>query len=261
MVDPYDPSVQDLEFHNWSVGSAPLLPRAHARTSGTLAPFSAGDSRSDVFLKLFDIEISKDVMRATNDQLRIRPGTSTGHLLSLVEQQTYVALRLVPRTNPRRTLNDYWASSASAFHLGNEWMKQRMTLDRFCAISSHFRFDYRRAMDRVVSNSLDLRTPGYVVALDESMIPYVGDDCTFKVHIARKPDPDGIEVIDMCDNAKFCCGLSIRDDVSISCCALFCYKALKNADGVAVELRLLTSACVGEIVKCRTFFKLAERPA
>eukprot|EP01116_Phalansterium_solitarium_P008930 TRINITY_DN228_c0_g2_i1.p1 TRINITY_DN228_c0_g2~~TRINITY_DN228_c0_g2_i1.p1 ORF type:complete len:492 (+),score=-20.40 TRINITY_DN228_c0_g2_i1:79-1554(+) len=215
-MDKYDPCVQELENHGWFIGARPVVSRFRTMSSGALLPFSADDSRSDIFLSIFDLESRRNIAKSTTSELLSSETHSAHRSLSLPELQKFIAVRLVPRVDPRRTLEDYWASSEDESTPPNAFMASRMSLHRFCSLNANIRFDYRQTLSAIVKNSLALRDPGTVICWDESMILYEGADCPFKVYIPRKPDPEGIEVIDMCDEQRFICGLSIRDENGLS---------------------------------------------
>lgn len=216
VMDPYNINVIKLEENGWFLGSEDIVPKTHVMSSGILSNFPTPKTRSELFLRIFDINIRKNFVDRTNHRLHDDPGSSTGRYLTDPEFLKFLAIRFRFRVNHRRELDDYWSPPALSTTGPDVWVTSRMNEHRFCALNTHLRFDYEFVCDRLISNSLALRQPSTVIAFDETMVPFLGSGCDLAVFVPNKPHPRGIEFIDMCDSTKFCCGLSLVGETSRS---------------------------------------------
>lgn len=123
------------------------------------------------------------------------------------EIKRFFAIVLVMGLNDLPSLNLYW-SKDPMFH--NEFIAGTMTRDRFLLLLRciHFcnnetadksdrLYKIRNLLDVINENFKEVLTPGRVIVIDESMVPFQGR-LIFKQYIPNKTHPYGIKLYKLC---------------------------------------------------------------
>lgn len=146
--------------------------------------------------------------------------------------------------NDLPSLNLYW-SKDSMFH--NEFVANTMTRDRFLLLLRciHFcnnetvnksdrLYKIRNLVDKINENFKNVLTPGRILVIDESMVPFQGR-LVFKQYIPNKTHPYGIKLYKICtvdgytNNVIIYTGKNERN-INVSHSEQIVYDLLKNID-------------------------------
>jgi len=178
--DPYDPNTISREEHRWTAGNPNISARVGI-AHGFLRNVPLNSTRKDIFLEIFGAEARASIIAQTNEQLRVEPVRATHRSLDEAEFRVFLAVKLMMRVAPGRTLVHHFLRPGPAEPRGNAWIRSRIGYHRFSALNSHLRLTLGIVFHCIIENSLRLRQPCNRIAFDESMILYQGHDCVFRV--------------------------------------------------------------------------------
>ena len=143
---------------------------------------------------------------STSRNLSERPDSRSHPSMSMIEHRKFVVSRIFMGVNPKRTF-------VQQFKDKNSWIVRSFSKERYCLLSSNICLEEQRTLDAVIDGTLRMYTPSSAIAIDESMAPYQGRGCPYRMHVPGKPHPDGMEIVDAVDSKGVCVGAWLRDKV------------------------------------------------
>jgi hypothetical protein len=123
--------------------------------------------------------------------------------VSNTELQTYFAVILAMSVAPSPSFPDYWKTEHHGDNvLGNKFVRNRISRDRFLLIHRCLHFDLEWLMAELMKNSQSCWKPYRRVVIDETLVAFKGR-CKWRVKMLRKPKQTGIKLWTVADSKGY----------------------------------------------------------
>jgi hypothetical protein len=184
-VSTFDSQNLVLQSLGWSLLQSQIITRVeHQVPNGRKESFQS-ITRKNAFVLLWDSEICHSILENTSSALLQSNVTSSGRRLIQPEYETFLGLKLGLRLQETRPVSDAWNNEEVIPLPFTNWFVGRMRRDRFKVLLSHISGDLSFIEKRLQQNFLNYHWPHQWVALDETIIPYYGKNCSFLVSIPK----------------------------------------------------------------------------